>query len=105
MGSMNFPNAPQGWSTDDAEHAAKALGINLDDERWEVVQGLQDYFSHHEFSNRRELRDALDEKFHHLGGMKHLYQLFPGGPVAQGCQIAGVEMPAGTIDQSFGSTL
>lgn len=105
MGSIKFPNAPQGWNTENAEQIAQTLGIDLDEEHWEVVQGLQDYFSTHEISNRRELRDALDEKFHHLGGIKHLYQLFPGGPVAQGCLIAGVEMPAGTIDQSFGSSL
>ena len=105
MATVNFPNAPQGWSANNAEQKAEQLGVSLDDERWEVVRGLQDYFSKHEFNNRRELRDALNEKFHHMGGMKHLFQLFPGGPVAQGCQIAGIEMPSGTVDPSFGSVL
>jgi tRNA 2-thiouridine synthesizing protein E len=53
--------------------------------------------------NMRELHDALDEKFHPQGGMKYLYKLFPGGPVAQGCRLAGIDVPAGAVDKSFGS--
>ena len=51
----------------------------------------------------RVLHDALDEKFHVKGGMKVLYEMFPGGPVAQGCRLAGLEAPAGAVDKSFGS--
>ena len=51
----------------------------------------------------RELLDALDEKFHGKGGLKYLYSLFPGGPVAQGCRIAGLQAPAGSTDMGFGS--
>ena len=53
--------------------------------------------------NLRELHDALDEKFHRQGGIRHLYRLFPGGPVAQGCRIAGLKAPAGATDKGFGS--
>jgi tRNA 2-thiouridine synthesizing protein E len=51
----------------------------------------------------RELHDALDERFHASGGMKYLYRLFPRGPVAQGCRIAGLHSPANVVDRSFGS--
>jgi tRNA 2-thiouridine synthesizing protein E len=51
----------------------------------------------------RELQDALEEKFHHKGGMKYLFTLFPGGPVAQGCRLAGLKAPAGATDRGFGS--
>ena len=51
----------------------------------------------------RELHDALDEHFHAKGGMKFLYTVLPGGPVAQGCRLAGLTPPAGSVDPSFGS--
>ena len=67
---------------------------------------LQEYYKRHNEStiNLRELHDALDEKFHRQGGIRHLYQILPGGPVAQGCRIAGLTAPAGATDKSFGSS-
>jgi tRNA 2-thiouridine synthesizing protein E len=35
--------------------------------------------------------------------MKFLYKLLPGGPVSQGCRLAGLEPPAGSTDPGFGS--
>jgi hypothetical protein len=29
--------------------------------------------------------------------------LFSGGPVAQGCRLAGLNAPAGAVDRGFGS--
>ncbi len=96
---------PEDWSKDSAKDAAAAEGLTLGDDHLEVLQALQEYYSHHEAShiNMRELHDALDEKFHHKGGMKYLYSLFPGGPVAQGCRLAGLQVPAGAVDKGFGS--
>ena len=101
----DFPDAPHGWAMQEAKKQAATLGVPLTDDHWEVVRSLQAYFSTHEFPNRRELSDALDEKYHHQGGRRFLYTLFPSGPVSQGCQLAGVEMPAGSIDRSFGSSV
>lgn len=101
-----FPNAPHGWSKEEAAGSAgELLGVPLSDDHWEVVRALHLYFATHEFPNRRELSDALDEKFHIKGGRRYLYQLFPNGPVSQGCQLAGLEMPSGSVDLSFGSTV
>jgi len=103
--NQDFNHAPHGWDTDTAAKIAGENQLNLTDDHWEAIKGLQEYFSKHDFSKRRELVDALNEKFHLKGGMKYLYRLFPSGPVAQGCKIAGIQPPAGSIDQSFGSVV
>ena len=50
-----------------------------------------------------DLHDALDECFHQKGGLKYLYTLFPGGPIAQSCRLAGLKAPFIATDRSFGS--
>jgi TusE/DsrC/DsvC family sulfur relay protein len=99
----DFPQAPQDWSQADAEQQARSMGLDTGPDHWEAVRALQEYFARHEEANVREIHDALDERFHSRGGMKYLYKLFPGGPVAQGCRLAGLEAPAGAVDTSFGS--
>lgn len=102
-----FTHAPDGWTPRVARSTAKAEGLALTDEHWEVVRALQEYFARHELRelNMRELHDALDERFHASGGMKYLYQLFPGGPIAQGSRIAGLHAPSVSIDRGFGSVM
>ena len=105
--SSKFPHAPDGWSPAIARRLAHAEGVALTDEHWEMLAALQEYFARHEerTRNMRELHDALDERFHGSGGMKYLYQLFPRGPVAQGCRIAGLQVPAVSADRGFGSVM
>jgi tRNA 2-thiouridine synthesizing protein E len=101
-----FPDAPPGWTAEQAREAADADGLYLSESHWEVVRALQSYFARHEGGagiNLRELHDALEERFHATGGLRELYRLFPGGPVAQGCRIAGLKAPAHSQDSSFGS--
>lgn len=98
-----FPDAPHGWSKAEAKKTAEAEGLEANESLWEVVRTIQDYFAEHERYNAREIHDALEEKFHHRGGMKFLYTLLPGGPVSQGCKLAGIPVPAGATDLSFGS--
>jgi TusE/DsrC/DsvC family sulfur relay protein len=100
-----FPLAPEGWTSARAVETARGEGLQLGDEHWEAVRALQEYYARHETPgvNMRELHDALDEKFHPQGGIRHLYTLFPGGPIAQGCRIAGLKAPAGATDKGFGS--
>ena len=103
--NQDFSNAPHNWNTQIASQLANDHQLELSDDHWEAIMGLQEYFSKHEFGKRRELVDALDEKFHQKGGMKYLYRLFPSGPVAQGCLIAGLQPPSGSVDLSFGSVV
>jgi tRNA 2-thiouridine synthesizing protein E len=101
-----FPNAPTGWTKTAAEDTAAREGLTTTEDHWEAVRALQEFFGRHSEEtkvNARELHDALDERFHQKGGIKYLYEIFPGGPVAQGSRIAGFEPPAGAIDPSFGS--
>jgi TusE/DsrC/DsvC family sulfur relay protein len=102
-----FPHAPAGWTRETALKMARAEGLDLDAGHWQTVRALQEYFARHQDDslNLRELHDALDERFHTKGGRKFLYELFPGGPVAQGCRIAGLKAPAGATDTGFGSVV
>ncbi len=101
----DFPNAPRNWTLSEATMKAEEFDIVMRPDHWEIIICLQEYFSRNEVPNRRELNDALDEFWHQHGGLKGLYQLFPGGPVAQGCAIAGIDIPPGSIDSSFGSVV
>jgi TusE/DsrC/DsvC family sulfur relay protein len=100
-----FRFAPLDWTPERARAAAAQDGLEPGDDHWEVVRGLQEFYArHHNVGiSLRELQDALEEKFHHKGGMKYLYTLFPQGPVAQGCRLAGLKPPAGATDRGFGS--
>ncbi len=106
MASQNqpsYPNAPDDWSPETAVEHAKEEQIELTSDHWEELAALQEYYAKHERVNLRELSDALEERFHAKGGKRYLFSLFPGGPIAQGCRLAGLEMPRGAVDQGFGS--
>ena len=99
----DFPNAPEGWNPRVAESRAREEGLELGDDHWQAIRAVQEYFAKNDTPRVRELHDALDELFHGKGGIRYLYLLFPGGPVAQGCRLAGLKAPPGTTDKSFGS--
>ncbi len=103
----DFPNAPMDWSRDTAEELARREHLTLTEDHWQVICALQEFYARHDDPaiNVRELHDALDEHFHPEGGIKYLYKLFPKGPVAQGCLLAGLEPPAGAQDRGFGSVV
>ena len=101
-----FPHAPEGWSQNVAMSVAAEDGLTVAADHWEAVRALQEFYTRHDSPsiNSRELHDALDERFHNRGGMKYLFELFPGGPVTQGCRLAGLEPPGGA-DKGFGSVM
>ena len=99
----SFPNAPDDWNIEMAENTARTDGVDLSDDHWDLIRALQEYYRKVDFPNLRQIKDALEEKFHSRGGMKYLYQIIPGGPVAEGCRLAGLNVPSGAIDKSFGS--
>ncbi len=96
------------WTDEDAENVATEEGLVLSEDHFSLIHALQEFYARHDEINDinvRELHDALDEKFHYKGGIKFLYDLFPGGPVAQGCRLAGLHAPAGAEDKGFGSAV
>ncbi len=99
----DFPDAPADWTRSDAESAAESEGIELTEDHWNVIRGLQQYFVRTDRIRVREIHDALDEYLHSQGGIRFAYTLFPGGPIAQGCRLAGLHPPPGAVDKSFGS--
>ncbi len=101
--SSAFPHAPAEWDETAAAEVASKEGLSLEDHHWEVITALQEFFARNKDPKAREIHDALDEKFHALGGLKFLYKLLPGGPVAQGCRLAGLTAPVGAEDGSLGS--
>ncbi len=92
------------WSEEIATKLAAKEDIQLSADHMEVIRLLrQHYRMHgHDMSGPRLLR-ALEEPFGARGGRKHLYALFPGGPITQGCKFAGLPPPPYTKDLSFGS--
>lgn len=102
----DFPDAPLDWTRDDAMNIAREEGLTLTENHWNAVRALQRYYAQHAdetIINLRDLHDALDECFHPQGGLKYLYTLFPGGPIAQSCRLAGLKAPYIATDPSFGS--
>lgn len=101
----DFPYAPPGWDEEVAARIAIEQDLVLDGGHWEVIQFLQQYcgLRGEDEKDLRHMSGALDEEFRTQGGRRYLYQLFPRGPINQGCRIAGLEPPPGAIDPSFGS--
>jgi len=102
-----FPHAPFDWSREQAEEVAKTEGLTLTETHWQVVRALQELCAQNAEPalNARDLHDALDEHFHAEGGIKYLYELFPKGPLAQGCLLAGLQPPAGAQEKGMGSAV
>jgi tRNA 2-thiouridine synthesizing protein E len=99
----NFRDAPEHWTPAHARTVAAAAGLKLTDDHWEVIRVLQGCYKDEFLPRIRLLRDALEARFVAKGGMKYLFAILPGGPIAQGCTLAGLKPPHGARDLSFGS--
>jgi tRNA 2-thiouridine synthesizing protein E len=98
-----FRDAPEGWTRAQAEALAAKSGLRLVEDVWEVIRVLQGSYKDEVSPRLRLLRDALEARFAAKGGMKYLYRVLPGGPIAQGCALAGLKPPQSATDHSFGS--
>lgn len=90
---------PADWSEAFALAEAAAVDIELGADHWLVIHFLRDY--HTRFGHSPPMR-VLVKAIAPLLGLdratsRRLYQLFPGGPAAQACRIAGLPKPVSCI--------
>lgn len=93
------------WTEEQAIEMARRDGLELTDAHLGVIRHLRDCYADHGGTiNARMLVQSLEEAFAGMGGHRFLYALFPLGPIAQASRYAGLPMPPGTRDPSFGTT-
>ena len=87
------------WSQDLALVIAKAEDIEMDDERWEVVNFLREYYDEYQIAPavRVLIKAAKKSMGPDKGNNKYMYELFPYGPAKQACKIAGLPKPTGCV--------
>jgi tRNA 2-thiouridine synthesizing protein E len=79
------------WDRENAEHIAEEEGVTMQEEHWQVVAFLRNYYLEHgKVENTRAVAEALYEAFKDKGGNHYLRHLFPEGAVSQGSRIAGL---------------
>lgn len=89
----------QAWNSAFAESAARELGLALSPDHWLVIEFLRQYYQSYGHSPAMRV---LVKAIAPILGLEHatsrrLYQLFPGGPAAQACKLAGLPKPDSCI--------
>ena len=87
------------WSPELAALIADDENIEMDDDHWEVVNFLRNYYEEYQIAPAvRVLTRAIKAKLGpDKGTSRYLYRLFPNGPARQACKIAGLPKPASCI--------
>lgn len=87
------------WNAELAELIAKDENIEMDDDKWEVVNFLRNYYEEYQIAPAvRVLTKAIKKRLGpEKGNSKYLYELFPYGPAKQACKIAGLPKPTGCV--------
>jgi len=97
------PALPE-WRESMAVRMAADERLDLTPDHWEVIYLLRAMqMEQGRLPSARKLLNYLSEQFAHEGGRRYLYTLFPEGPVAQGCRLAGVPAPSDTFSNAFGT--
>lgn len=91
------------WDRSIATNLARKIGIEMSDLHWELVALLRHHYEEYgSIDYARDLTGMLEQRFSPQGGLRYLYTLFPGGPITQGCHIAGLPAIKDSSDPSFG---
>ena len=88
-----FIQEPGKWDKEVAKDLAKGEeAYPMSDDAWKLVNYLRDYYLEYDIAPpvRKLTRDTgLD--------LKYIYQLFPKGPAAGACKVAGLPKPTGCV--------
>lgn len=87
------------WNEDVAKDLAKTDEVELNDEQWEIINFLREYFAKYQIAPMIKILVKELKKSHgkEKGSTKYLYQLFPDGPAKQACRYAGLPKPTGCV--------
>ncbi|MGL6162098.1 TusE/DsrC/DsvC family sulfur relay protein [Microbulbifer sp.] len=87
------------WSPAAAEQLARAEGIELTGDHWQVIRLLQEFYR--EFELSPAMRPLVKYVGQHLGADKgrsiYLMQLFPPSPAKVASKIAGLPKPTNCL--------
>lgn len=84
------------WDTDVAEHIATIEQIELEQEHWQIIQFVRDFYLKYDTSPaiRALVKSLKTEYGEEKGNSRYLYRLFPKGPAKIATKIAGLPKPA-----------
>lgn len=89
-----FIQEPEKWNKAVAEDLAKgeASVTPMTPDHWKVVNQLRDYYLQYDIAPA--IRIVTKQTGFNL---KQIYELFPKGPAAGGCKVAGLPKPTGCV--------
>ena len=93
------------WSDQQAAAIAREEGLELTPEHLMILKTLRTQFLRNGPLSAREILHHMEDLVVDQGGKRYLYQLFPNGPVRQACHIAGLPIPSGSSNPSFGNVM
>ena len=95
LDKQGFLKNRQAWTSELATVFAAEEGITLQDEHWEVIYLLREYFEEFDASpaNRALVKYVKLKLGPSKGSSIYLMSLFPGSPARVGSRIAGLPKP------------
>ncbi|WP_297365731.1 TusE/DsrC/DsvC family sulfur relay protein [Acidiferrobacter sp.] len=87
---------PGDWNESVAEALARAEGLALDNDHWDVIRFMRAFFDEHQvIPDARFAIRHLAERGMGAKARARLFELFPYGYVKQACKVAGMRRPRG----------